>query len=159
MHRPLAIILLSALACACVALPGYDQKAYENATSLKAHTLALVEKSGEADSYANNRENIDDLLVNLSAAFEYANGIEHNNESAKNWRNLIGDESSLVNGWLETWRQQEQITQAGVAENSILIGEAFDTIICLEANKRRLTFCRSLKQADSAPGNSYVEVR
>ncbi len=159
MHRRLVIILLSALACACVSLPGYDQKAYENATSLKARTLALLEKSREDHSYAQNEDAIDDLLVSLSAAFEYANGVEHNNESAKNWRNLIGDERSLVSGWLATWRQQNHITQAGVAENSILIGEAFDTIICLEANKRRMTSCTSLKSTDPAPENSYVEVR
>ena len=71
---------------------------------------------------------IGDLLVSLSAAYEYANGVEQNNESARNWRSLMGDERSLVNGWLETWRQQTRITQAGVAETSILIGEAFDTI-------------------------------
>ena len=159
MQRRLAIILLSALVCACVSLPGYDQKAYENATTLKAHTLALVEKSGALDSYMKNEDAVDDLLVSLSAAYEYANGIEHNNESAKNWRSLMGDERSLVNGWLETWRQQTRITQAGVAENSILIGEAFDTIICLEANKRRMTSCNALKKADPASGNSYVEVR
>lgn len=159
MHRRLVIILLSTLAYACVSLPGYDQKAYENATTLKARTLALVEKSGEDESYAKNAEAIDDLLISLSAAFEYANGVENNNESAKNWRSLIGDERSLVNGWLKTWRQQTRITQAGVAENSILIGEAFDTIICLEANKRRLTSCTSLKRTGPTPGNSYVEVR
>ncbi|HSG97452.1 MAG TPA: hypothetical protein VLA11_05635 [Woeseiaceae bacterium] len=159
MHLRFAIILLSALACACVSLPGYDQTAYENATSLKARTLALVEKSGEDNSYAKNEDAIDDLQVSLNAAFEYANGVEHNNESAKNWRNLIGDEGSLVNGWLATWRQQKNITQAGVTENSILIGEAFDTIICLEANKRRMTSCTSLQKTDPSSGNSYVEVR
>ena len=148
MPRRLAIILLSMLACACVSLPGYDQQAYENATTLKAHTLALLEKSSDHNSYPRYEDAIDDLLVDLSAAFEYANGVEHNNESAKNWRNLIGDEGSLVKGWLNTWRNQGQISMTGITENRVLIGEAFDTIICLEANKRQMTSCDSLKSYD-----------
>ena len=151
MQRRLAIILLSMLACACVSLPGYDQAAYENATSLKARTLALVERSG-IYRYAKYEEDTDDLLVDLSAAFEYANGVEHNNESAKNWLGLIGDETMMVRGWLTTWQKQETISEIAVAEHRVLIGEAFDTIICLEANKRQLTACDSLR-------NSDVEVR
>lgn len=151
MPRRLAIILLGMLAAACVSLPGYDQVAYENATSLKAHTLALLEKSGDHRSYARYEDAIDDLLVDLSAAFEYANGVEHNNESAKNWRDLTGDESALVKGWLNSWRNQGQISTTGIAEHRILISEAFDTIICLEANKRQMTSCDSLKRADQVP--------
>ena len=151
MQRPLAILLVSLLACACVSLPGYDQAAYENATSLKARTLALAEKSG-VYRFSKYEEAVDELLVDLSAAYEYANGVEHNNESAQNWRYLIGDESSMVRGWVSTWRTQETISEIGVAEHRVLIGEAFDTIICLEANKRQLSSCDSLR-------NSDVEVR
>ena len=151
MQRLIAIFLLSMLACACVSLPGYDQAAYENATSLKARTLALVEKSG-IYRYAKYEEDSDDLLVDLSAAYEYANGVEHNNESAKNWQSLIGNEGSMVRGWLAIWQKQDTISESAVAEHRVLIGEAFDTIICLEANKRQLTSCDSLR-------NSDVEVR
>ena len=67
MHLRFAIILLSALACACVSLPGYDQTAYENATSLKARTLALVEKAAPRPKF---KEKLDEFERQVIALIE-----------------------------------------------------------------------------------------
>ena len=144
-----SLLSLLALAMAgCVSLAGYDQKAYENATTLKAKTLALFDKSMSEDSYSNNADAIDQLLVDLSAAYEYANGIEYNNEAASNWKLLIGKKDSMVKGWLAEWETAGGVSPILGEELRPQLAEGFDTIICLEANKRQLTACTSLKRAD-----------
>lgn len=140
------LILLSLVMTACVQLAGYDQQAYQNATSLKAETLAMVEKSAEDDSFSTNEAAIEGLLVRLSAAYEYANGIEHNNEAAKNWRDLIGDDRLMIKRWVADWRSAGRISKGLVPELREQFAEGFDTIICLEANKRKLTACPNLTQ-------------
>ena len=139
-------------ASACVQLAGYDQKAYENATSLKAATLALLQKSARADSFKANEAAVDQLLVNLSAAYEYADGIEYNNEAAKNWRDLIGNDDEFIKGWIALWSDAGSVSRASVQEFRTVFAEGFDTIICLEANKRQLTSCESLKRTANPAG-------
>ena len=147
-RRTILLAWLAIVASACVQLAGYDQRAYENATTLKAATLALVGKSVESDSFTANEAVADDLLVRLNAAYEYANGIEYNNEAAKNWRDLIGDDESMINGWLALWRNNGSVSAAFLPEIREQLAEGFDTIICLEANKRQLSSCETLKRTE-----------
>lgn len=146
-RRTILLFWLAIATSACVQLAGYDQKAYENATSLKPATLAMVAKSGKEDSFAANAAATEDLLVKLSAAYEYANGIEFNNEAAKNWRDLIGNDDSMIKGWLAGWQNNGSVSQAFLPEISEQLAEGFDTIICLEANKRQLSSCENLKRS------------
>ena len=148
-----AFFLFLAVWCtACVPLAGYDQQAYQNATSLKAETLAMMDRSAEDDSLSANQAAVDDLLVQLSAAYEYANGVEHNNEAARNWRDLIGNDGLMIKGWVHLWESNGSISPALLSEMKIQIAEGFDTIICLEANKRQMTSCQNLKRPDKPPG-------
>ncbi len=146
-HRTWLIFCLLGMSTACVHLAGYDQKAYENATSLKAQTLALLDRS-TAESFDQTPNSVNALRVELSAAYEYANGIQYNNEAAKNWRDLIGDEDTMINGWLSLWQRQGSLSQIFAGELRATIAEGFDLIICLEANKRELTACEHLKRTE-----------
>ena len=141
------LILAFSLFCltACVNLAGYDQRAYENATSLKPRTLAMVEKSKLGNSYGLNEKAAENLMIQLQAAFEYANGIEHNNEAAKNWRDLIGDEEQMVTAWMTRWKTDGQVDPTLANELRSQFAEGFDIIICLEANKRQLSACPNLE--------------
>ena len=130
---------------ACVNLAGYDQRAYENATSLKPRTLAMVEKSKLGNSYQGNVAAAENLMIQLQAAFEYANGIEHNNEAAKNWRDLIGDEEQMITAWMTRWKTDGQVNPTLASELRSQFAEGFDIIICLEANKRQLSACPNLE--------------
>jgi hypothetical protein len=139
-------VLVFALSAGCVPLAGYDQQAYENATTLKAETLALMDKSREKNSFSANEAKVDNLVVSLNAAYEYANGVEHNNEAAKNWSDLIGDEEQMILAWVGVWRDCGNVSDDFWESTREQVAEGFDTIICLEANKRQLTACDSLKQ-------------
>lgn len=132
------VLCLTVVSCTSFQLAGYDQKAYENATTLKPQTLALVTKSGTSDSYSTNTEKLDALFIQLESAFEYANGVNHNNEAASNWRDLIND---ILENWHDVWKENQQLSPSAASEIGGQIRQAFDTIICLEANKRQLTEC------------------
>lgn len=147
LRHTVLLLLFAALASGCPSLAGYDQRAYENATSLKAATLSIMAKSDQADSYSPNEAAIDALLVSLHAAYEYANGIEHNNEAAKNWRDLIGDDEQMIGAWLRDWQDGGSVSTVLLEELKPQIAEGFNTIICLEANKRQVTACASLKNS------------
>ena len=143
-HVALLFVFL-AFTSSCVSLAGYDQRAYENATSLKAATLAMMSKSTRENSYQPNEAAIDALLVSLDAAFDYANGIEHNNEAAKNCHDLIGNDEQMIGSWISDWQEDGKVSAIFLEELKPQIAEGFDTIICLEANKRQVTACESLK--------------
>jgi len=147
-HSAVLLLMTSLLTVGCVQLAGYDQQAYQNATSLKAVTIAMLEKSSVEDSFATNEAAVEDLLVRLSAAYEYANGIEHNNEAARNWRDLIGDDNLMIKGWIANWQAGGKISKGLLPEIKEQIAEGFDTIICLEANKRQLTACPNLTRSE-----------
>lgn len=146
-YRVWLIMLLLGASTACVHLAGYDQRAYENATSLKAQTLALLDRS-TLESFDDTRNSVNALRVELSAAYEYANGIQFNNEAAKNWRDLIGNDDSMIQGWLSLWQSQGRLSAIFAGELRETIAEGFDLIICLEANKRELTACEHLKRSE-----------
>lgn len=135
----LIVLVFSIGLAGCVSLAGYDQHAYENATSLKANTMGQINTFGVSFSYDKVSKN--KLFVELESAFEYANGVQHNNEASKAWRWLIDD---IVQGYFQLCITQEgKISKAAFNEYMPQVGEAFDNIICLEANKRSLTNCPS----------------
>ncbi|MEL6869414.1 MAG: hypothetical protein AAFO81_06400 [Pseudomonadota bacterium] len=140
-----------------IPLANYDQRAYENATSLKPLALAMIDRSMQRGSWLQYNRALEDLLVQLAAAYEYANGIEYNNEAAANWKDLIGDEERMMLGWATLWSNCGDDTECRVSpalatEYKIQATEAFDIIICLEANKRQLSRCEALTRPTGAGG-------
>lgn len=133
-------LTLSLALSGCVTLAPYDQRAYENATFLKAEVAAFVNQAGAECNIDHNKKY--DLLVRLEAAYEYANGVEYNNEAANNWRSQI---DSLVESYFIACKAQQKLSPVFFDEVKNQINEGFDTIICLEANKREITKCENLK--------------
>ena len=128
------------VACDSINLAGYDQQAYENTTSLKAEVDALVGKIGPG--CAIDQVETEAVKLKLESAYEYANGVEYNNESALNWRNQIDE---LIGAVFVACQTQGAISQLAFEDLQTQINEGFDTIICLEANKREITRCENLR--------------
>lgn len=117
----------------------YSLDAYKNATSLKAETLAMVDKSGE--KYAAHRDDVDALTVKISAAYEFAAGIPNNDLSATQWQIVRNPDGNLWGGFVRVWSSQGTVSPAfrlGIRKN---ISDAFDQIICLEVNKKESKSC------------------
>jgi hypothetical protein len=130
------------LIAACSTLPvgEYSLEAYKNATSLKAETLALIGRSTE--SYSTHVEEIEALNVRIDAAYEFAAGTPNNQISAQQWLILRDPDGDLYGLFLSYWRQRGQLAPAMSEQLGAQIGEAYDYIICLEANKQAQTSCR-----------------
>jgi hypothetical protein len=133
------VLLLFVLACAPLIGP-YSPAAYKYATSLKAETLALMDKATEP--YPDNKEKIEGLLVELKKAHEYVNGVPSNSISAKQWEILINPEGDLVGKFFKRWQKKVILKKVFIDEFKGLVSDAFDEIICLEANKKEASKCK-----------------
>lgn len=134
------VLVLVAAVGACTPLIGaYSPRAYEHATSLKAETLALVERADEP--YRDHRQAAERLMIDLQRAYEYVRGVPRNAISARQWRLLVDPEGDLVGRFMRRWRDEETLSPVFIAEFRAILADAFDEIICLEANKREPAGC------------------
>lgn len=128
------------LIAGCTPLIGpYSPTAYQNATSLKASTLALMEKATEP--YKNHQKEVESLMVELDKSYEFVNGIPSNSISAKQWYILKKPDGDLLGKFFSRWKERSTLTQTYIDQFKGLIADAFDEIICLEANKKEATKC------------------
>jgi hypothetical protein len=129
---------------ACAPLIGpYSAVAYQNATSLKAETLALMSKATEP--YDQHAKEVDKLFVETDKAHEFVKGVPSNSISARQWEVLAGRNGDLMGKFFSRWAQSSTRTLSPVFidEFKSLVGDGFDEIICLEANKKEATQCAS----------------
>jgi len=141
--RTAALFAVLVYLCGCTPLIGpYSPTAYQNATSLKAETLALMEKATEP--YSRYDPKVEALKVELDKAYEFVHGIPGNELSARQWAILKQDAKDggrLVGRFFARWKELGTLGDTVIAEFKPIISEAFDEIICLEANKREVTQC------------------
>ena len=120
-------------------ISAYTEQAYENATRLKAESLALIAKSGQP--FSSRRTEVEELLVDVDAAYEYARGLPKNEVVTQQWDTLRDPEGNLLGGWARRWQAQGTLSEVFRGEIAVLIGQAFDQIICVEINKREPSAC------------------
>lgn len=117
----------------------YSLEAYKNATSLKAETGALIDKSGEP--YARHVEDVDELTVKINSAYEFSAGTPRNAISAAQWNILRDPDGNLYGGFVSTWKDEGTTSAAYRKAKKRQVNRAFDYIICLEANKQTFKPC------------------
>ena len=125
---------------ACVPLIGpYSPTAYKNATGLKAETLALMDKA--TNPYSEYEQQVDALTVEIDKAYEYVHGIPSNDLSARQWAILKRPDGDLLGRFFGRWRAEGTLKPVYISEFKGIISDAFDEIICLEANKKTANQC------------------
>ena len=138
----LLIIFVSCLsACASRIIGPYSPVAYQNATSLKAETLALMDKATEP--YDSHKSEVENLVIEANKALEFVKGVPSNSISAQQWAILIKPDGELMGKFFMRWEtaKSKTLTRAYVDEFKLIISDAFDEIICLEANKKEARQC------------------
>jgi hypothetical protein len=149
LHRCLvAALLFLAAACAPLIAP-YSLQAYTNATSLKAETLALISESNEP--FAQHQADVRALKVKLSAAQEFSAGMPMNRLSTLQWSLLNNPDTGVVGRFFTSWEKQGTMGAAYIEAKRDQAGRAFDSIICLEANKEKDVDCLNSAAAPAAP--------
>jgi len=137
----LFVLVALALITACAPLIGpYSPESYKYATSLKAETLAVMSKATE--QYSTHKARVETLEVELQKAHEYVKGVPSNNISAQQWKILIKPDGDLIGKFFMRWEERGTMGPAIIKEFKGLISDAFDEIICLEANKKSASACR-----------------
>ena len=84
---------------------------------------------------------MEDLKVKLAAAEEFVAGMANNSLSAQQWAIMNDPAGGLVGEYWVVWEQQTTISAAARDAQIGQVREAFDEIICLEANKEKDTAC------------------
>lgn len=133
--------LLALLLAGCAPLIGpYSATAYQNATSLKATSLALMDKS-KTDTYASRQKEVESLFVEVDKAYEFVKGVPANSISARQWDVLRKPDGELLGKFALRWKERGTLGPAFADEFKGVIGDAYDEIICLEANKKEAKTC------------------
>ncbi len=143
-HWLLLSLVLWLVACAPLIGP-YSQVAYQNATSLKAETLALADKATEP--YEKHKDEVEKLFVDANKAYEFVKGVPSNSISAKQWAILIKRDGDLMGKFFKRWADSKKLNKEFIEEFKGLLSDAFDEIICLEANKKEATKCNAKEAA------------
>jgi len=126
----------------CTPLIGpYSPVAYQNATSLKVETLAMMDKA--TDPYDEHKNEVEKLFIEVNKAHEFVQGIPSNSISAEQWAILIKRDGDLMGRFFSHWHDSKTLSKVYIDEFKQVISDSFDQIICLEANKKELKLCNS----------------
>lgn len=122
------------VSCGPLADP-YSPEAFRQATSIKAQSLALIDK-GTAP-YANHRDDADDLLVKISEAYEFARGRGRRNsdEAAGQWAIILDPDGGSVGDFVRQWQESGRLNSFFVDEFGETVALQFDEIIELETGR------------------------
>ena len=127
-----ALLVVALWGCASM-IAVFDQHAYENAATLKAHAMVLISHANEP--YEERAEEIEFFMREVDAAYEYVAGIPKNEDSAAQWNLLRGN--GLLRGFFELWKSQGTLAPGDIEATQENVSDAFDQIIRLEAAKIR----------------------
>jgi len=111
----------------------YDQVAYQNATSIKVESLALIDKA--TSPYSDNETDVDELIIKVDKAYEYANGRPNNEIVTKQWVIMKDPSHNLLGGFLVRWKENGSLSKTFVTEAKKNVSLGFDQIIGLESGK------------------------
>lgn len=126
------VVVLTVWSCAS-SIAVFNQRAYENATTLKAEAYALMDKASEP--FADHADEVQAFMTLVDAAYEYAKGIPKNELSANQWRILKDPDGNLLGGFFRLWKKKETLLKADRDAIRKNVMDGFDTIIELEAAK------------------------
>lgn len=135
---PFLALFLCLTSCAPLIGP-YSPTAYKNATTLKAQTLALMDKATEP--YQKYEEKVESLTIEINEAYEYVHGIPSDSLSARQWEILKNPDGDLLGKFLSRWKSKDTLSRVYIDQFKGIIADAFDEIICLEANKKSAKLC------------------
>ncbi|GGO80406.1 hypothetical protein GCM10011348_16990 [Marinobacterium nitratireducens] len=128
----LMLLLFAVTGCSTL-IGSYDKTAYQNATSIKVDSLALMDKA--TSPYADHREAAEQLRIELDKAYEYAHGRPKNEIVTKQWAIMKDPSRHLLGGFLVRWKEKGFLTQVFVTEAKKNVAMGFDQIIGLESGK------------------------
>jgi hypothetical protein len=120
---------------ACSTISPFNQKAYEQATSLKVDALSVMDKA--TAPFATQKQSVDALKLNLEKAYEYANGLPQNTETTQQWAIIKDPSRNSLGGFLKRWEEKSKLSTPFIQEAKGIVSDGFDAVIELESGKRK----------------------
>ena len=133
-HRVVSmyLLLISISLGGCSSLIAkYDNVAYQQATSLKVDSLALMGKANEV--YSTQESAVVELNLKLDKAYEYAKGRPKNEIITKQWSILKDPNRNLLGGFLKRWKEKGKLSEIFIKEAKGNVSLGFDQVIGLES--------------------------
>lgn len=109
----------------------YDNVAYQQATSLKVDSLALMGKANEV--YSTHESAVVELNLKVDKAYEYAKGRPKNEIITKQWSILKDPNRNLLGGYLKRWKEKGKLSEIFIKEAKGNVSLGFDQVIGLES--------------------------
>ncbi|MGE4489640.1 MAG: hypothetical protein AB7E95_08865 [Kiritimatiellales bacterium] len=126
-------IIGSLLISGCLSTAPYDQRAYETAVDLKVDSLLLMNDASE--HYTQHADEAQAILLRIQRAYEYAKGRPGNLETTMQWAKMMDPDDKLMAGFVADWQNKGTIKPVMIENKKEMMGDAYDTIIDLEAAK------------------------
>jgi hypothetical protein len=132
LHRGSYLALVVALS-ACTTIAPFSHTAFEQATSVKAHAVFVMDSATEP--YAEHKAEVRELRLAVEKAYEYAKSRPRNEESRQQWEIVRDPNRDSLAGFLGYWEQKGALKPAYIADQKNEIAKHFDEIIKLELGK------------------------
>ena len=126
-------MLVAVLITGCVSSAIFNQKAYEQATSLKVDALTLMDQATEP--FADHRKAVDELTIKIEKAYQYCLGLPNNEETIGQWEIIKDPDRNSLMGFLKRWETEKQLSQTFINNVKDLVSKGFDEVIELESKK------------------------
>ena len=131
----IAILTLLLMSCESIKTAVFDQYAYQEAISIKVESLNLMDEA--VVSYSEHEDDVQTLLLDLQKILEYEKNKPNNEVSFAMWQVVTDKERNLLAGFLERWKEKNQLSKVFIGEAKGQVTEALDLIIKYEANKNK----------------------
>jgi len=135
LHRVVIWVTSLVFLASCTTISPFNQKAYEQATSLKVDALALMDKA--TVPFSTQRKSVDALKLNVEKAYEYSKGLPQNTETTQQWIIIKDPLRNSLGGFLQRWKEKSTLRKAFIREAKSLVSDGFDQVIELESGKRK----------------------
>lgn len=136
LNKKIPILSFVLVLYGCQLSPLFDQRAYNNAISLKVESIFLMKKA--TDNYDGYIDKVEELKIDMEKAYEYEKGRgDINKETLMMWQILKDEQGHLFGGFLKRWENDLTLSNAFVENMIGQVEEAFDKIIRIENQRRR----------------------
>lgn len=131
----IVIICLAVLIIGCTSIAPFSETAYNKSTSIKASSIALMDKAEEP--YSNHSGKVETLLLEAQKAYEYAKERPKNSESTGQWAIMIDSNKNMLAGFFKRWKEKVKLDRTFIDYSKKQIGAGLDTISALESGKEK----------------------
>lgn len=119
----LLLVPVLLLLAACTTIAPFNQRAYEQATSVKAQALLVIDEA--PGPFAEHRAEVRELRFAVEKAYEFAKGRPKNELATRQWEVIRDPKRNSLAGFLKRWEEKGVLKEAFVSDQKDEIAKHF----------------------------------